>query len=227
MSRRIMNDVILYGPHWSAYTRTVRMALVEKQVSYQLEEVDFLRGDMPVDQVERHPFAKVPTLQHGDYCLYETAAICRYIDIAFPGCALQPVTPRSLGRMAQIIGVLDAYLSEPARIGFASELLIKPLMGFAPDADLAAQAEVQIVNSFKALSDCMDSESGDFLVGDRLSLADLHAVPMIDYIDRTPGGSSLIAKYSRLYDWWCGIRMRPSVIDTQPDLSVFEVAKRS
>ena len=53
------------------------MALAEKQVPYQLAEVDFLSGDMPAHQLERHPFAKVPTLQHGNYHLYEAAAICR------------------------------------------------------------------------------------------------------------------------------------------------------
>ena len=219
-----MNDVILYGPHWSAYTRTVRMALIEKQVSYQLQEIDFLSGDMPDEQLGRHPFAKVPTLQHGDYSLYETAAICRYIDVAFPGCVLQPANSQLLGRMAQIIGILDAYLSEPARMGFTSELLVKPLMGYAPDVDLAAEAEVQIISSFQALSDC--KVPGGYLAGDKLSLADLHAVPMIDYIDRTPGGSALLASHPRLHEWWSGIKVRPSVMDTQPDLTVFEVAGR-
>jgi len=211
--------VILYGPHWSAYTRTARIALMEKAVCYQLEEVNFLSGEMPAVQIQRHPFAKVPTLQHGDFLLYETAAICRYIDAAFSGPALQPHDAKLIGRMTQIIGILDAYLSEPARMGFASELLVKPLMGFSPDADRAAQAEIAIENSFAAICECM--EPGDYLVGDKLSLADLHAVPMIDYIDLTPGGDALIAKQPKLHEWWSGIKTRPSVVDTQPNLSAF------
>jgi len=214
-----MADVILYGPHWSAYTRTARLALIEKKVCYQLEEVNFLSGDMPAEQTERHPFAKVPALKHDDFHLYETAAICRYVDVAFPGPALQPSNAKSLARMTQIIGILDAYLSEPARMGFASELLIKPLMGCTPDRDRAACAESDITSAFKALCNCM--QRGRYLVGDAISLADLHAIPMIDYIDQTPGGDRLIADQPKLYQWWSGIKTRPSVVATQPDLAVF------
>ncbi len=216
-----MIDVILYGPHWSAYTRTARLALIEKNVDYKLQEVDFLSGEMPTEQVQRHPFAKVPTLLHGDFRLYETAAICRYVDIAFQGPALQPIEPRSLGCMAQIIGILDAYLSEPARMGFANELLVKPLMGYAPDEEIAEQARAKIANAFAALSDCMGP--GDFMAGGNLSLADLHAIPMIDYIDRTPGGDLLIANQTRLYEWWSGLKNRASVVETRTDLSVFKL----
>jgi len=219
-----MDDVVLYGPHWSAYTRTVRLALIEKGVDYQLREVDFLSGEMPPEQVKRHPFAKVPALQHGDFQLFETAAICRYVDAAFPGPALQPADAKLLGRMAQIIGILDTYLSEPARMGFTSELLVKPLMGYSPDIKKARDAESEILRAFEALNNCI--ESGDYLAGDTVSLADLHAVPMIDYIAQTPGGDALIDRHPILNMWWSAIKGRPSVVQTQPDLSVFRTAER-
>ena len=215
-----MADVILYGPHWSAYTRIARLALIEKQVDYQLREMNFLSGEMPAEQIDRHPFAKVPALQHGDFQLYETAAICRYVDEEFSGPALQPANAKLVGRMAQIIGMLDAYLSVPARMGFTSELLVKPLMGYSPNLDTAEQAKADISKVFGALGDCMGQCS--YLVGDTISLADLHAIPMIDYIDCTPGGDALIARHPGLSSWWSSIRQRPSVIETKVDLSVFK-----
>ena len=41
--------IILYGPAYSAYTRTARLALAAKSVPYELEEVDFVAG-MPDEQ---------------------------------------------------------------------------------------------------------------------------------------------------------------------------------
>ena len=35
--------------------------------------------------LERHPFGRVPALQHDDFMLYETSAIAAYVDDVFPG----------------------------------------------------------------------------------------------------------------------------------------------
>ena len=37
-----------------------------------------------------HPFQKIPTLDHGDFRLYETHAILRYLDRVCVGPALVP-----------------------------------------------------------------------------------------------------------------------------------------
>ena len=54
-----MSKPILYGPAYSTYVRSARMAMEEKGVDYDLVEVDFLQGPMPAEQIERHPFGKV------------------------------------------------------------------------------------------------------------------------------------------------------------------------
>ena len=151
--------------------------------------------------------------------LYETAAICRYIDAAFPEPPLQPTNARLLGRMAQIINILDTYISEPARMGFTSELLINPLMGVTPDTNRAQRAASSLEKAFKALCDCTTPDP--FFTGKSITLADLHAIPIFDYIDRTPGGSKLINDKAKLNQWWSKIKNRPSVVETRPDLSVF------
>ena len=48
-----MADPILYGPDYSTYVRTSRLALEEKGVPYRLELFDFLRDGMPAAQVRR------------------------------------------------------------------------------------------------------------------------------------------------------------------------------
>ena len=85
-----MSKPTLYGPAYSTYTRSVRLAMEEKGVDYDLVEVDFLQGPMPAEQIERHPFAKVPALAHDGFKLYEVSAIGRYVDEVFDGPSLQP-----------------------------------------------------------------------------------------------------------------------------------------
>ncbi|WP_236062582.1 glutathione S-transferase N-terminal domain-containing protein [Paraburkholderia nemoris] len=83
--------VNLYGAAWSVYVRIARLALEEKQINYRLVEVDvFAENGVPQEHLKRHPFGRIPTFEHGDFHLYETGAIVRYIDDAFPGCRLQP-----------------------------------------------------------------------------------------------------------------------------------------
>jgi len=214
-----MNNVRLYGPNWSAYTRTARLALIEKGVDHALVEVDFSKGAMPPEQLARQPFGKVPALEHGDFIIYETSAICRYVDSAFQGPLLQPVEARELGRMAQIIGIIDAYLSVEIRMGIVNEGLIKPMMGTSGDQHRLDEAYTATLAGLDALSHCVGS--GKFLVGDSITLADLHAAPLFDYLALTPRGNDAIDSQQKLRRWWDFIAKRASITDTQPDLAVF------
>ena len=51
----------------------------------------------------------MPTLVHDGFVLYETSAITRYVDEAFPGPALQPTEPAQRARMNQIVAIVDSY----------------------------------------------------------------------------------------------------------------------
>jgi len=84
-----MEDVVVYGVPFSSYTWSARMALKEKGVEFQMVE------SQPHTQLqnELYPFGKVPAFRHGEFTLFETTAIMRYVDEAFEGPALQPETP--------------------------------------------------------------------------------------------------------------------------------------
>ena len=100
---------IVYGPAYSTYTRSVRLALEEKGVDYKLEQVDIMQGAAKRRPHGRQPFAKVPAFEHDGFALYETAAIERYVDESFPGPKLQPADAKQRARMTQIISVIDSY----------------------------------------------------------------------------------------------------------------------
>lgn len=218
-----MSDLTLYGPHWSAYTRTARLVLSEKALDYELVEVDFSSGQMPQNHLGRHPFSKVPVLDHFGFVLYETSAICRYIDEAFSDTPLQPESPQEIGRMAQIIALLDAYLSNEIRMGYVTEAIIKPKIGVSSDLDKMKVAQQAITKGLAALADCCSGEN-EYSVGNKLSLADLHAAPLIDFLDTTADGKALINEQPILREWWSTMSERSSIKATAIDLSVFETS---
>jgi glutathione S-transferase len=69
----------LFGLEQSVYT-IARLAFEEKEIAYELSEVEiFGQSGVPEEHFKRHPFGRIPALQHGPLILYETNAITRYI----------------------------------------------------------------------------------------------------------------------------------------------------
>jgi glutathione S-transferase len=207
--------IALYGPVYSTYTRTARLALEEKGIAYDLREVDTLAGEgQKTEHLARHPWGKVPVLEHDDFSLYETVAITRYVDEGFPGSALQPADVRRRARMTQICAVLDHYGWSPMVITVFVQRVIVPMRGGTPDQAAIDAALPQAKRVLAAIEGLMDGE--EFLIGEALSLADLHLVPILDYFARTADGRTALERHPRLSAWWGHIEQRPSVTRTRP-----------
>ena len=99
--------MVLYSYRYSIYCWIVRLTLVEKRLSFVVCELNPFDKDQA--RFERSPFGLVPVLEHGAFTLYESAAICRYIDLSFPDPALVPKEPMVAAQMAQAINIIDAY----------------------------------------------------------------------------------------------------------------------
>ncbi|MBV8393737.1 MAG: glutathione S-transferase family protein [Alphaproteobacteria bacterium] len=206
--------IVLHGFHLSVYLRIARLVLEEKGVAYERVEVNPFSPDLPKAYLDLHPFGRVPVLVHDGFALYETGAITRYIDRAFPGPALQPTEPRGLARQDQVLGVIDAYAYWPLVRQVFAQRIARPRQGIAPDeAEIAKgmEAAPKVLGAVETLA------SGDrFLVGPELSLADLHLAPMIAYFVEAPEGSALLPSHPKLAAWWARISTRPSMAATDP-----------
>ena len=208
--------LILHGYRFSVYQRIARLTLAEKGMAYQQVEVNPFAPDLPAAYLALHPFGRVPALVHDGFALYETAAITRYIDRAFPGPALQPTEPKALARMDQIIGVVDAYAYWPLVRQVFSHKVFRPRSGQPGDEAEIAKGFAGAVKVLAALEKLM-ADAG-FLVGPSLSLADLHLGAMLAYFVQAGEGDELVQKHVRLGEWWQGLRQRPSFAATDPGL---------
>ncbi len=210
--------LFLHGYRYSVYVRIVCLVLAEKGVAHERVEVNPFAADMPAEYLRLHPFGRVPALVHDGFALYETGAITRYVDRAFPGPALQPTDPKRLARMDQIVGVADAYAYWPlVRQVFVHDV-VRPHMGTAGDA---AEREKGLADSAKVLDALEALAAPDtWLTGPDISLADFHLGAMVAYFAQSPRGAALLTVRPRLSIWWQRFKARPSAITTDPGLPV-------
>ena len=212
-----MADPVLYGPAFSTYVRSVRLALEEKGAPYRLEEINILEGAHQTPQHKaRHPFTKVPAFEHDGFEIYEVQAIMRYVDEAFDGPSLQPDEPRARARMTQVQGIIDSYAYPSCISSIVIQRMVVPLMDGTPDEDVIAEAVPQATTSVEALEGLIGT--GEFFAGDTLSLADLHVAPVYDYFSQTPEGAAALGNTPNLRRWWDAVSQRQSVQKTKPAL---------
>ncbi len=204
-----MADPVLYGPSYSTYTRSVRLALEEKGVGYRHVEVDFMQG-MPEEQLARQPFGKVPAFEHDGLHLYETCAIERYVDETFAGPGLQPEDPGQRARMTQIVSILDSYTYAPT----VGQLVVQRLfMGDSADEAAIKAALPEVRKSIGTLEQMLGDRT--YLAGDTLSLADLHLAPIFAYFTMTPESAPILAESPGLQRWWGAMKTRDSMTKTE------------
>jgi glutathione S-transferase len=212
-----VHDPVLFGAAYSVYVRAVRLALIEKGVQYRLVEVDiFAPGGPPAEYADRHPFGRIPAFEHAGFRLYESSAISRYVDEAFPGPALQPTEPKRRARLNQIIAILDNYAYRPLVWDIFVERVRAPASGRMPDEELIAAALPRARVCLTALQELMGD--GPWLCGTSLTLADLHAAPMFAYFRLASEGHDLLTRHSGLQRWWERIAERPSMAATSVQL---------
>jgi glutathione S-transferase len=208
-----MNEFIIYGVHGSPFMRAVCAGLEEKGQPYRIESLQpsSMRGE---EYRKLHPFGRVPVIEHGDYRLYETQAILRYIDALYPEPSLQPEEPRAIGRMNQVIGINDWYLFPQAAQIIAFQRIVGPaILGIKPDEAACAAAAADLERCVRELNRLLGDQP--FMAGDRLSIADLMLSPQLFYLSITPEGMSAM-KGTALLAWLGRMEARPSMKATQP-----------
>jgi glutathione S-transferase len=216
-----VSDPVLYGLARSVYTRIARLALEEKGVRYTLEEVEiFGSAGVPAEHLARQPFGRIPAFAHDGFMLYETDAITRYIDEAFTGTRLQPQEPRARARMNQVIAIIDSYAYRPMIWGVFAARIVAPEEGIAPNEMLVAESLTRSRTCCRALEEILGTSR--YFAGDEVTLADLHALPILLYFSMTHEGRETLSAHPRLRAWLDAAAARPSVQRTR---AKFELAR--
>ena len=201
-------SVKLYGVAGSPCVQAARLGLTEKGIDFELVPVAPSELKTP-EHLARNPFGKMPVLDHDGFMLYETQAILRYADQAFPGPLLEPATPQEVARMNQITGIVDCYIKDAWSGNISFERIMAPRF-FGRPGD-----EAKIAASLPRARICAEAiealAAGPYLTGATLSLADLNLTPHYNYFRQTAEGEEILAGKTRLARWFAEMSGRDSV----------------
>jgi glutathione S-transferase len=207
-----MSGLVIHGIPGSPYLRSALLGLEEKQLPYRLAVMPFGAHKNP-ESLQRHPFGRIPVLDDGEFRLYETQAILRYVDSLSPHNPLQPRDGKATARMNQIAGIVDWYVFPQISVKITAERLMSQMFWGRPTD------EETVAKSIPAARVCVAElarlkGAAPFLVGDSVSIADLMLAPHMAMFANTPEGQTLL-KESGLDGWLAQMSARPSLQATE------------
>lgn len=207
-----MNELVVHSIPGSPYGRAVLIALEEKAAAYRFAPVAPGTLRTPAHRA-RHPFGRVPVLEHGGFRLYETQAILRYLDRVLPGAALTPDAPRAAARMDQMMNVNDWYVFQGVGNVIGFQRIIAPrLLGRAPDEAAISAALPRARELFAELALQLGGEP--YFAGASFTLADVLLAPQLDFLQQTPEWETLAAPHENLRGWLDRVNERVSLTAT-------------
>jgi len=197
----------IYGHPQSSSTRKVLFALAEKNQPFEFEVVDlFAHAQKSIAHLSRHPFGMVPVLEDGDFSLYESRAILRYLDARFSPSSLTPPSTQGRARMDQFMSIDQSYVAPHCR-ALAIERLLRKRDGMPARADITEAAEQGLRTAFSIVDRALQRHA--HVACDSFSLADISLAP---YVASLPmiGADRTVADCPHVLAWYGRITMRPS-----------------
>lgn len=212
-----MTDVTLIGVDFSNYVRTARIACEEKGITHELT-TDHLSSvaDLKSEaHLAYHPFGRIPVLLHDGFTLFETSAICRYIDENFDGPALVPSERRQTALMEQWISAYHGYAHPAIMIGHFAHYLFPKGDDGGPDREAVEAGLPELAAKLNILN--KELEAGPYLLGETPTIADFFLLPAVDYLTTTPEGRDHLAGAPNIARFRDSFAQRPSYAATLPE----------
>jgi glutathione S-transferase len=209
-----MATITLYGFPRSTFVKIVGLVLNAKGIEYRFHDTE-TEMYQPVHR-QRHPFGRVPILQHGDFMVYETSAIVAYVDEVLDGPKFTPGDSRRRARMNQWISSVNCYFYPYMIYHVTHERLVFPELGIPANDAIVSRAMPHVREALEA----MEHELADgrhFIVDDVITLADFYLYPALFAFALTPEAKQMLPVFSQVRAW----RQR---MDAVPSIARFNAA---
>ena len=184
----------IYGHPLSTCTRKVLMTLAETNTPHEFSIVDFAKGEHKLEpHLQRQPFGRVPTLSDDGLEMFESRAMCRYLNERASG-KLVPNDAKVRAKMEQWISIETSEFAAHA-MKFIYEYVFK-----RPQEPAVIEAAGKALETTCGV---MEKQLGatPYLAGSDFTLADICFMPYIEYGMGTPA-KDIFAKYPHLMAWW-------------------------
>jgi glutathione S-transferase len=197
--------MIIFGSSLSPFTRKVLVFAGEKGLRFEHRPVTPHDGSPEFKAAS--PLGKIPAMADGEYRLADSSAICHYLERKYPTPALFPASAEEFGRMMWFEEYADTVLIPTAGKVFF-QLMVRPqLRKEPPDMTVVDQA---LTKEIPPVLDYLERQvTGPFLVGGRLSLADI-AIHCIFVNLKIAGHPLDAARWPKLGGYLAGLLARPA-----------------
>lgn len=199
--------MIVYGSVVSPFVRKLLGYLGEKGIDFELKGVGI--GDPDPGFQAASPLGKMPAIDDAGFRLADSSAIIHYLEAKHPAPPMIPADPQARGRVIWWDEFGDTVFAACSGKMFFNRIVSPRFLGREGDLAAAAQAEAEELPRLLAYLESAIPASG-FLVGDRLTLADLAvASPLMNL--RHCGAGIDAATHPRIAAWSEAILSRPSL----------------
>jgi len=185
-----MADVVIYGMPVSNFVRACCMTALEKGASFERDHTSF--RDLFTDRHRAvHPFQKVPSMRHGEVLLWESVPIMRYLDHVFgEPDLLEPAGFMGRIRHQQWLSAIADSVDDHVIRRYALEYVFPKGPDKQPDRVRIEKALPAVRRDLAVLDAAL--AASEFLVGNRLSLADILLHNTLAALPGLPEGPELL-----------------------------------
>jgi len=204
----------LYHTPIATNSSRVWVALLEKNLDFELVEIHLDGDHLEPEFVAINPFHRVPVLVDDDFTVVESLAILDYLEAKYPEPAMLPKNAKDLAvvRMVELVTVNELG---PALYPLSSER-----MGWGiPEAQVIEKAKEKVDSVLAFFEGLLDDRP--FFGSNTLTYAECVAgtvVPLLSWVDISIEG------YPKIQAWCDRLMSRPSFQQTQfteADLAAF------
>ena len=168
-------SLVLLGGSVSPFVRKVRVALTEKGLDFEHEQVNPFTP--PPGWRDVSPLGRIPAFKDGDRVINDSSVICAYLEKKYPTPSLYPSDPYDYARALWIEEYMDGGVVPAFGPKVFLALVLQPLLsgGKPPSDEAEALAKKTFEEEGAAHFAFLEKELGDndFFVGNQLSIADI------------------------------------------------------
>jgi glutathione S-transferase len=192
----------IYGNPMSTCTRKVLMTLAETNTPYEMTVIDFSKGEHKhPPHLKRQPFGRIPALEDDGFEMFESRAICRYVNRKVNG-NLVPSDLKGFGLVEQWISVEASEFSGHAMKFIYDEVFKRP------QEAAVLEAAGKALETTTAYMDKQLTQT-PFVAGATFTLADIGFMPYFEYAMGT-AAKAIFANHRHVMAWWSKVSERPT-----------------
>jgi glutathione S-transferase len=192
----------------------VLLTAEELGVEYDYVHVELGKGEQKTpEHLARHPFGKIPVLEHNGNTIVESAAICRYLSRLHDN-KLYSTDPLQAARIDQMVDMMVQHVGRWMAVYFWQEIICKTFFNKDPEAAAIEEAAGFLKGQLPYIDNLLADNT--YLCGSDISIADTIAYAYCQLHEST---SIDLSPYSKILRWYGEISERPSVSAVQLKLA--------